>query len=306
MEIGNINRNVTLDYFKIFLSFLVITSHLRPLFGPGLKSAMLGDGLGRIAVPCFFIISGYFFGRKISDSGAIKKYLKHLLLLYVVWSLIYSKFWGELDCQKLVEYIFFGYSHLWYIPALFGGIIILVILKKIIKNDNIILVLGILLYIIGHFLEPGRVLLFFVRNALFCGFPLVMLGYYVRIKDLPKKIEDKYLIPVILISFTTLGIESYYAYQKEFVSDMFLSILIVCPAISMFVLRHSTYKPESRYVNYLGSLSSAIYFVHLYVIYTLSIFPDKLLIYRFPFIVLVSIFVSIILIFVNKRVKIFL
>lgn len=306
MTKGQIERNVTLDYFKIFLSLLVITIHLRPIFGPGLKSAMLADGIARIAVPCFFIINGYYFANKAGSFKAVKKYLGHLLLIYLVWSLIYSPYYYSSGFLGILETLVFGYSHLWYVIGLIIGIIVLVSLKKVIKNDTVLLMIGIGLFITGHFLEPMRDALYFVRNGLTFGFPFIMIGYYLKVKNVSETIKEKYLVPVLLLSFIFLLIESYFAHQREFVSDMFLSLLFLCPAIFLYIMKHSSYKPDSIYVNYLGSMASAIYFVHLLVIYNLSVFSDKLLIYKFPFVVLLSVLLSIVIIFVNKRIKIFL
>lgn len=83
-------RNPALDYFKILLSILVITIHIYPLFDKlSFSSWAISGGIARIAVPCFFVFSGYFIASKIDDPKATFKYLKHLLIIYVVWALIY-------------------------------------------------------------------------------------------------------------------------------------------------------------------------------------------------------------------------
>ena len=93
-------RNITLDYFKIFLCILIVLIHARPLFEGWGSLSLLGwlisNGVSRIAVPCFFILSGFFFSPKLNQWDQIKKYIKKLLIVYVTWSVIYLSFLASL------------------------------------------------------------------------------------------------------------------------------------------------------------------------------------------------------------------
>ena len=57
-------RNNNIDILKIVMAFLVVALHIFPVFGidgpEGLISYEIANGITRIAVPTFFIISGYF------------------------------------------------------------------------------------------------------------------------------------------------------------------------------------------------------------------------------------------------------
>lgn len=302
-------RNVTLDFFKIFLSILVITIHIGPLTAsyPHLNW-LISQGIARIAVPCFFIINGYYLVKKIGDFKAMKKYVLHLLLIYLVWSAIYiSLYIQQFDLIALLEYCVFGILHLWYVIALIGGCIIFFILRKIVKNDNILLILSVILLLIGVLLESLRGdHLFVVRNGLFIGFPFVFLGYYIYTKDLVKKAKDIYLIPLIVLSFVTLCIESSFARPLGFSHDLYFSLIIFCPAILLFVFKHSHYKKNNTYLTYLGSLASAIYFIHYFVIIKLADIEMPYMVLRFAIVLLLSAFLSVLIIYINKRIKIFL
>ena len=79
-------RNITLDYYKIALSILVISIHIQSLFSvDSLLGWFISNGIARIAVPSFFLISGYYLYDKMGDRMVVKKYLLHLLVIYIVW-----------------------------------------------------------------------------------------------------------------------------------------------------------------------------------------------------------------------------
>ncbi|MDR2948316.1 MAG: acyltransferase [Prevotella sp.] len=302
-------RNITLDYFKVLLSIFVITVHIGPLTAsyPHLNW-LISQGLGRITVPCFFIINGYYLVKKIDDNKAMKKYILHLLLIYAVWSTIYiSLYIKEINLITLLEYCAFGILHLWYVAALISGSILFFLVKKIVKKDNVLLILSIVILLVGIFLEPFRgEYLFVVRNGFFIGFPFVFLGYYIHAKNLVNKVKNIYLTPLVVLSFIALCVESSFARLTGFYHDLYFSQIIFCPAVLLFVFKHSHYKKNNTYLTYLGSLASAIYFIHYFVIIMLADIEMPYMIIRFAIVLLLSIFLSVLIIYINKRIKIFL
>jgi len=273
-------------------------------------------GLGRITVPSFFMINGYYFCKKINDNKAIKKYLIHLLIIYTTWFIIYlrpflmkgDKMFVLYDFRidLILEYYIFGYYHIWYVPALIMGVILLVLLKRTVKKDYILLLIGLVLYISGYFIELMEGPLFYARNGLFIGYPFILLGYYIHTTDFDKKIKSSYLAVLIFITLMTLTIELSYTFERAFYRNIYLSLPILCPCIFLFIMKHSVYKEKSTFLNYLGSMPSAIYFVHFYVIFKSFAITDLAPVSRFLLVILVSVLASIIIIFVNKRIKIFL
>lgn len=304
-------RNVTLDYFKIFLSILVITIHMIPLFSKdSIAGWLISNGLARMAVPCFFILNGYFFVSKIENSKLIKKYLIHLLTIYSVWTLIYAQFYFNKDYMtpfRYFEYIFSGFDHLWYVTGLMLGILLLLLARRFIKNDKTILIIGIVLFVVGYLLEPTRISLIQFRNGIYIGFPFITMGYYIHKNNLIEKIKDSYLIPTIVIGFVALLVDSYFAQKASITRDFYLALLILCPALLIFIFKHSKYKTGGVYLTYLGSMASAIYFVHDYFVRILTNYAvEEYNIKIFPLVLLFSVIASVIIIFVNKRIKIFL
>jgi surface polysaccharide O-acyltransferase-like enzyme len=126
-------RNITLDYFKLFLSVLVIIIHTPLIFsgnGKELSEWLIHDGITRIAVPCFFIINGYFIGEQILDGKFVKKYATRLLFIYIVWTTIYCVNFYDESIRRLFVFCLTGYLHLWYVVALIAGTVILYFFKK--------------------------------------------------------------------------------------------------------------------------------------------------------------------------------
>ena len=193
-------RNITLDYTKLFFSFLVIIIH-NPIFWEfRFFSNLIVNGLCRIAVPCFFVLNGLYLGKVITNPDSFKKYIKRLLTFYFIWMLIYSPFYflhfkDSLNISILMNLttLLFGFWHLWYIIALIGGVAILYYLKKKNCNDMTLLWIAVVLFIIGWRIQ--KIELFYPnnegiiggiirssfpsRNFIFMGFPFVVIGYLI-------------------------------------------------------------------------------------------------------------------------------
>lgn len=303
-------RNITLDFFKIFLGVLVVTIHTAPL--PDIfpfYNWLISKGIARIAVPLFFIISGYFLVGRIEHFAKLKKYLIHLFIVYIVWYVIYLYDWisllqaeNKFTVYEMAVSFLMGYFHLWFLPALISGVLILYVAKKILRKDSIILAVAFALLLTAICLWPSVHLIKLFRNGLFFGFPFLAIGYGIKQSALIGKIKNTPLVALTVLSSITLIAESYLCYNKGINTDLHFSLLLLCPALFILVMKHSQYV-ESK--NYVGELSSAIYFTHIFVINHILTF-GKNTFFQFPLILMVTVLLSIIIIFVNKRLKIFL
>lgn len=298
-------RNIKLDYLRVVLSLLVITPHIQPLFDEdSLLGWLISNGIARIAVPCFFIISGYFAYLKLDDKKAMKKYLIHLLIVYFVWSLIYlPTYFHTIETRSLVTFAFMGYYHLWFLPALIIGILMLVVLRKILKNDLLILIIGIFLYACGYVMENAELPYRSFYNGVFFGYPFIALGYYIRKKGNIESMKAGYLLLFLSISFITLLLESYVGYKNIIYHNIFLSLYILCPMLIIGVLKSSKSEPRT---NDISKFAAGIYYVHILVIAVVIPLSETDNIYKYPLIAAVSILLSIFIVFINKRIKILL
>lgn len=152
--------NTGADILKFIMSVFVVATHTG-LFAPHLTP------LVRLAVPVFFVLSGYFFFSKINSFDApndkrayLKKSVKHNLQLYSFWFIVLSPitfyirdyFSGGVikGALTLLHNFLLGstFQASWYITALIIGIIILFFMSQRCNNLTFI-VIGVLFYAIA-------------------------------------------------------------------------------------------------------------------------------------------------------------
>lgn len=126
------------DLTKFLLSILVVAIHM--------GVPILAE-LGRIAVPYFFIISGYFFFGKYNLSSDLKshqrlfyKYSKRIIHLFSSWLIIYLPlvFLGIYNSKAPLAVSIFGlvsgrlpnFGQAWYLIASITGLCTFLILKR--------------------------------------------------------------------------------------------------------------------------------------------------------------------------------
>lgn len=321
-------RNITLDYTKLILSFLVIVIH-NPIFWEfRFVSNLIVNGLCRIAVPCFFVINGLYLSKTIANYENFKKYTKRLLTFYFTWMLIYSPFYFlqfkdsiNISILTNITNILFGFWHLWYIIGLLGGVAMLFFLKKKEVKDSRLLIIAFVLFTIGWMIQ--KVELFYPnvdsliggiirssfpsRNFIFMGFPFITIGYLMSkesfMKKYKKQLSNIYIVVLFLALLFLESIIHFYTLGRRGF-DFYYALILLCPTVVAYILNKSkTVIVESDYIS---KLSAAIYFIHPLVLFIIKgIFPDLISTQRYVLIVLFSIIFGSSLIGVNKRLKIF-
>ena len=145
------------DRFRLPAALLVVAIHTGPLLSVSpLANDLLTDIWGRIAVPFFFAVSGWFLVPRLRREGAaaLGPFLKKALLLYLLSALLYlplNLYNHTLQDSgaSLLRDIFFNgtFYHLWYFPALaLGACIVFVLVRGLGKWAWLP---AVLLYLIG-------------------------------------------------------------------------------------------------------------------------------------------------------------
>ncbi|MDH6307587.1 surface polysaccharide O-acyltransferase-like enzyme [Dysgonomonas sp. PFB1-18] len=298
-------RIIRLDYFRIILSLLVITLHSQPLFSEdSLTGWFISNGIARIAVPCFFIISGYFIAGRLDNRRELAQYLSRLLIVYIVWTAIYlPTYIGTVAPRSLITFSILGYYHLWFLPALILGVLMLKAAHSFIKNDNIILLSTLILYIAGYILESYGFQNRLFCNGIFFGYPFVAIGYYINKNRVAENIKPVYIYLLLIAGSVALFTQSYLDYGIEMYRNMSTALIILCPALFIYIIKGAKLGDSNEYID---KLASGIYYIHIMVITMIIPLSETDNIYKYPVIAGISILLAIFIIFLNKRIKIFL
>ena len=287
-------RHSSLDVIKFFAAFMVVYIHYGTVeTGTYHLISHLIEGLCRLAVPLFFMISGYFYPM-LREKGRFRRHLIKLLFLAIGSSVLYNLIHCvELlqDGGSIVEYLSTTYTpkiiiaffiinadpasfHLWFLWASLYVYIIFFFVDKI-KKVNSLYILCILVYIISI---PVLFSKGYVTNFLFLGLPYMCLGRYMKEKKVfLAKTSGKTLILFFILSTILIVVECYVL--SLFNMNGLDSHLFVLPAaycLFSLALRNPSY--GNRIISTIGKQDSGyIYIVHVLVARNIlsSIYPHQ-------------------------------
>ncbi|MBB4804983.1 hypothetical protein HNP38_000255 [Chryseobacterium defluvii] len=302
-------RNLSIDLLKIVLAIFVVFlhSHLLRNSYPSL-SYVLVNGLFRIAVPVFLIITGYYF-YDVDTPGRLKKWSLRLFLLYLIWTVAYIPFWKD---GKHLSHILFGYHHLWYlIGTLFSGLILFAVKKKragfLLRSIFPLFSCGYILQLLGnlHYFQGNTdlVLNFFpvYRNFLFVCFPFLTLGFLIKKLEIDIKYKPSLLLVILAVSLVMA--EAFINYRIIHLSknesiDLLYSLLLACPLLFLYCKNI----PLTTNSKILASISTAIYLIHpllmKLVFKSVNIHTNEIIV--FTVLLLVG---SFMLVYANRKLK---
>lgn len=337
-----------IDLAKFLCSILVVMIHIPP-FGSEDDIGVVRylnygvcNCLGMIAVPFFFVTSGFLLFRKTSyenfDIIPIKKYVLRLLKLYIIWSLIYLPIVVEYSKGYEVTYallvyirnfIFVGsYGQLWYLNATVVAVILIscLLVRKITVRK--IMVSAFLFYIIGllaqswfgiialmksgfpniwMILKLIQKVILTTRNGLFFRFLFVGMGMYYafsKCKIAKEKALMGFIISIILMFLEALILKKI---NWVYMCDMYL-FSIPTTYFGFGYIKQVELQDNNIY-RMLRSLSSLIFYTHLWFKYLvwkfLSLFHEGLEKTCLLFIVtlIVTVICSILIIFLSDLNK---
>ena len=271
-----------IDKARWLLAYLILVIHFRPLsaFDPSVDFAS-AQVVARIAVPFYFMATGFFIDYAQKDK--VKAWLKNILRLTLIWSMIYlpfrlsSYFSGQANI--LMDILHLGiHVHLWYLPASIFAVMSLGYLLKHISIRKI-LFLGFTLYVIGLFgdayygfssflgietwVDAYLTLFETTRNGLFFGLFFVSLGHAFRLK--PLNIQTRYKLLGFIISFAMMFVEMLSLENAGIPIEynMYLSIIPTVYFLFSFCMDETTTEKPKSYKD----LGSFIYFSHFIVLY---------------------------------------
>lgn len=282
------NRVGAVEGLKIALALLVVMIHTDPL--RGLSESLnfwLINYVARVAVPLFFALSGYVLSRNIKTKERyILKWSANLVSVLALWTLVYWVYASLFEYpgsetggrfQWSYEFILYsllhGYLHLWYLPSLLAGGILLYHLR----NVNRLKMLGVstVLYALGLFavswspfscqaidtiLSPLQRYFDNVRNSPLNSLPFLLMGFY--LEDRKPRYPAKTMLILLALSWAAFFLEvRILAPRGPKGFDMYLSLLPIVFCV-MALLQNSFGKGHNPFA---AKVSLYIYLVHILV-----------------------------------------
>ncbi len=274
-----------LDRFRLLAAFLIITIHVSPLSAVSLEADFfLTRILARLAVPFFFLVTGYFVLGKEADGRRFPRTRRFLLrtgLLYALSVILYLPFgvyaghYENLTAGGLLRMLFFDgtFYHLWYFPACILGVALTAGLMRFFSRRTTALVVG-LLYLVGLFGDsyyglaapvPALKTLYdglfqvssFTRNGLFFAPLFLVTGAWLsekRSQDSPRR-----YLPGFVISFALMTAEAFLLRSFQLPRHDSMYLFLVPSMVFLFLLLLSMDVKPSRK---LRTVSTWIYILH--------------------------------------------
>lgn len=309
-------QNNYLNIFKFISCFLIVGSHSLPLFKNDDMNFYYGQWLFRFCVPLFFISSGFFFAKM--DDFTKKKYIKRLILVYLISTIIYIPLILKetISSFYLIKNFLFGYFHLWYIVSLTLGLIIAHFVTKKFKLTSSLLSISAIFILLGAFFDEyhrlfnidfiNNISLFLNkyvdggRNFLLFAFPMILIGMILYKEKEKLKFKNYSIFIMIVASFTLSFTEAYYL-KSRLIDNITNDITFVnyIPAICLIIF--SLQFKININTKYLRKIADIIYIIHPLVIYHLRFKCEyfKLFIIAFVICAIISAFI----IYIFKYIK---
>lgn len=190
-------RNYSIDALKFICAVLIVFLHV-----PG-RFCSYYLPVTRCAVPCFFIISGYFLmGENMGErmkKGSIRMFKlmlgSSLLFAIVLFVTHHLKLESIIpSTEKIIDFVLLNDNpwgfHLWYLGAYLYVLLICILIDKY-KKWHIAFMMTPILLITDLIMGKYSLLIMnrefpyiYVRNFLFVGLPYFLIGAYMKLKNI--------------------------------------------------------------------------------------------------------------------------
>ncbi len=316
-----------IDIARYVSALLVVCIHVYPFAGISETfNTYFIQTLCRLAVPFYFVVSGFFFFRKWdpdeeeANEAHFKRYEWRILKLYLIWSVIYlpyviwnyaSQGFSFLDVFAYIRDFVMtrSYYHLWFLPALIVGMWI-VYMSYTRKGLGFTLKLALALYLAGYLINvyaplweklPYVSILygFFTktmgtaRNGLFFGPIYLALGLLLA---RTRRLQVRASMLAFLISFVLLVAEVTLYIRLGIMYDLSCMFLMLVPATYFLVNGLLAVRmPYRRQYTIMRYDSLLIYTSHiLFVRILFLLLPDANLVVYFATLALSQLFASLV------------
>lgn len=283
-EAADTSRTVGLDLLRICMALMVVGLHGHFLSDVDQRASyLLVEGLFRVAVPVFFLISGYYLQRM--DRRGFGRWVRHVLWLYVLWMAIYVFQWWPTTQPTLAGLcgrLAFGYYHLWFLIALaLAGAMLFAVrawsTARLLAVALPFALLGLAIQYAGNYHLLGDDMdrrlnqLLVYRNFLLFGFPFLTIGFLLARHEMGLRISTWTLVGALSFGFASLSVEAALnlrlAGPRE-TFDLLFSLYLVAPALLLWAMRLNV--PVQIPGKDLAQFATGLYLVHVLVLKALG------------------------------------
>lgn len=326
MNENNTSRLKNIDILKAICSFMVVCIHI-PF--PGMIGQYI-TAITRIAVPIFFMITGYFYSdiiKKGGESRQIKKIATLTLeanLIYLVWECCRAivkhntNFLTDIITKRnMFKLLLFNESplsgHLWYFGAILYVLVIVYVIDKLHCRRLLYWITPVLLagdLVFGKYAliiwnrEFPYVL---VRNFFFVGIPYFCIGCMIKDKKkILERLNGKILLGLIMLFVLAVLLERFIlvSINMNATRDHYFSTTLLAVGVFNFALKyegtdkniaHKFLKIGEEFISLLiligQKYSTWIYILHPIFISCIGFIGDKAKLYNiYKFIAPVAIY----------------
>lgn len=283
-----------LDILRLFFALCVAAIHtyaLEPL--PAAVNFWITQGIFRMAVPFFFITSGFLLGKKLQDgtlervlAGYVRKLLPPLLcvgiangfLEWILWYLRGGTGFRNRAITFVKHFLFYPYGAMWFVQACaVGAVMLYPFLKR--RKLGLALMAGAVLHIWAllcnnyYFLARAAGLDGYVdaymsvfisgRNGVFVGFFYLALG--IEVWRLHQKLfKMRTLAAGLAICMAAYLVEIWLLTGRSYLDDraLYLAQIALAPALVLCAARIESSGPGAAAGLLCRSFSAWLYFLH--------------------------------------------
>ena len=300
-------RISSFDFLKAFALLGVICLHAHSYAGVDRTAQVLIKWTAQFALPYFFIVSGYFFRRGISDSRPIgarfRHYATRLLALFLVWSLLYlvkpvltlirhdglvagylhslAVNWAGVQRLGWLVLLEGSYAHLWFFPALVLAFAIITGLVMV-GARRLVFPVAIALYVIGLLAQPYShtplgIHLFYPRYGPFMSTFCVAIGY--ALAERPIKVSFSTGLLIFLAGNLLQAVESILLWGFGYFTLTGHAYLLTTPLLGLGLFFMAQARPqwgEGSVLVRAGRCSLGIYALHYALISSVALLVSPL------------------------------
>lgn len=291
------NRFASLDILRLIAACSVVMIHAsypslieNSPFSANFVVGNICDGLSRIGVPFFLMISGSLILNEKKELPFRKVVIKifNIVLLLLFWSLFYSlittiilPYFSKqpISARSFINAFITGHFHLWYLYLLIGLYLITPILRLFVLEKNAryiqyFILLGIIFSFISPLAGSYKDIINNLSNKFYMGFVNQYIVYYLAgwyITHIGLNKRQKFIIYILGIlgaAITILGTQLL-SMKNGIYSDNallydYISLNVFCYSTALFIFIYNSTKlrKSNEILSYFAKLSFGIYVLH--------------------------------------------